>query len=75
MQQGFRSGRRTCLSLASAVLALAGIGAGFAIADAPFQSRAFECEGCPNLCEVVETIKEERVIDRYGDRCGKWSEI
>jgi predicted NodU family carbamoyl transferase len=49
--------------------------AGFEIAEAPFQSRAFECEGCPNRCEVIETLKEGKVIDRYGDRCGKWSEI
>jgi len=49
--------------------------AGFEIADTPFQSRAFECEGCPNRCEVVETLKENKIIDRYGDRCGKWSEI
>jgi len=49
--------------------------AGFEIADIPFQSRAFECEGCPNRCEVIETLKEEVIIDRYGDRCGKWSEL
>ncbi len=49
--------------------------AGFEIATIPFQTRAFECEGCPNHCEVVETLKEGVVIDRYGDRCGKWSEI
>jgi len=49
--------------------------AGFEIATLDFQSRAFECEGCPNRCEVVETLKEGIVIDRYGDRCGKWSEL
>jgi len=49
--------------------------AGFEIAETSFQSRAFECEGCPNRCEVVETLKENTIIDRYGDRCGKWSEI
>jgi len=48
--------------------------AGFEIADTPFQSRAFECEGCPNRCEVIETLKDNKIIDRYGDRCGKWSE-
>ncbi len=48
--------------------------AGFEIADIPYQSRAFECEGCPNRCEVIETLKDNKIIDRYGDRCGKWSE-
>ncbi len=47
--------------------------AGFEIADVPFESRVFECDGCPNRCEVVETLRENEVIDRYGDRCGKWS--
>jgi len=49
--------------------------AGFDTADVKFKSRSFECEGCPNRCEVVETVREEAVIDRYGDRCGKWSEL
>jgi hypothetical protein len=49
--------------------------AGFDTADVQFKSRSFECEGCPNRCEVVETVREEAVIDRYGDRCGKWSEL
>lgn len=47
--------------------------AGFEMADITFESRVFECEGCPNRCEVVETLREGDVIDRYGDRCGKWS--
>ncbi|MGQ9707583.1 MAG: acyl-CoA dehydratase activase [bacterium] len=47
--------------------------AGFQVADVSFESRVFECDGCPNRCEVVETLREGDVIDRYGDRCGKWS--
>jgi predicted CoA-substrate-specific enzyme activase len=49
--------------------------AGFETADVHFQSRSFECEGCPNHCEVIETLRESDVVDRYGDRCGKWSEL
>lgn len=48
--------------------------AGFEAADIDFETRAFECDGCPNKCEVVETLKQAKVIDRYGDRCGKWSQ-
>lgn len=47
---------------------------GFETADVEFETRAFECDGCPNRCEVIETLREGEVIDRYGDRCGKWSE-
>ncbi len=47
--------------------------AGFEVAEINFESRVFECEGCPNRCEVVETLREAEVVDRYGDRCGRWS--
>lgn len=46
---------------------------GFEIAEVPFETRVFECDGCPNRCEIVETLREKKIIDRYGDRCGKWS--
>jgi predicted CoA-substrate-specific enzyme activase len=49
--------------------------AGFEVADMAFGTRAFECDGCPNRCEVVETMRETEVIDRYGDRCGRWSKV
>ncbi|MBM3313205.1 hypothetical protein FJY70_01270 [candidate division WOR-3 bacterium] len=49
--------------------------AGFDVAETAFETRAFECDGCPNQCEVIETLREGRVIDRYGDRCGKWSKL
>lgn len=49
--------------------------AGFDTADMEFETRAFECDGCPNKCEVVETLRQGEVIDRYGDRCGKWSQL
>ncbi len=47
--------------------------AGFEVAQTEFATRVFECDGCPNRCEVVETFRAAEVIDRYGDRCGKWS--
>ena len=48
---------------------------GFSLVDILFSTKVFECEGCPNRCEVVETLKEEVVIDRCGDRCGKWQVV
>lgn len=47
--------------------------AGFSVAKVSFESRVFECDGCPNRCEVIETLRQGEVIDRYGDRCGKWA--
>ena len=46
---------------------------GFSAAEMDFRAGSFECDGCPNLCEVVEIREEGAVIARWGDRCGKWS--
>ncbi|OAT86452.1 acyl-CoA dehydratase activase [Desulfotomaculum copahuensis] len=46
---------------------------GFGVAATRFAAGGFECDGCPNLCEVVEIKREGEVIARWGDRCGKWS--
>lgn len=47
----------------------------FSLLDIPFSSRIFECKGCSNRCEVVEILRDDKVIDRYGSRCGKWEVI
>ncbi|MBP2652292.1 MAG: hgdC 4 [Firmicutes bacterium] len=46
---------------------------GFDLVNANYQTGSFECQGCPNFCEIVETKQAERVLSRCGDRCGKWS--
>ncbi|ORX23831.1 2-hydroxyglutaryl-CoA dehydratase [Thermoanaerobacterium sp. PSU-2] len=46
---------------------------GFEIADFAYKAQGFICSGCSNNCEVVEFIKDEEVVSRWGDRCGKWS--
>lgn len=46
---------------------------GFGIADEQFKAASFECGDCPNLCEVIEIAARERVIARWSDKCGKWS--
>jgi len=45
---------------------------GIKLVEENFSTSCFNCEDCPNRCEVVEVYKEEEIIDRYGDRCGKW---
>ncbi|MGB7055693.1 MAG: acyl-CoA dehydratase activase [bacterium] len=37
-----------------------------------FDTHGFECRDCPNQCEIVEMIRDNAVIARYGSRCGKW---
>jgi predicted CoA-substrate-specific enzyme activase len=45
---------------------------GFAIDQIEYATRAFECQGCSNLCEVVEIRMGSEVLARWGGRCGKW---
>lgn len=46
---------------------------GFGVADTEYKAGSFECNGCPNLCEVIEMAEAGHVIARWGDRCGKWA--
>ena len=46
---------------------------GLQLADSSIVSRSFECEGCPNKCEVVKIYENNNIIGYFGDRCTKWS--
>lgn len=46
---------------------------GFGISDMEYKTGSFECPGCSNLCEVIQVTEDGRIIARWGDRCGKWS--
>jgi predicted CoA-substrate-specific enzyme activase len=45
---------------------------GFDAGDMKYTTRSFECQGCSNLCEVVEIRVGKEVLARWGGRCGKW---
>lgn len=46
--------------------------AGFDIVDNEYSTTSFECDNCPNQCEVVEFLLGNSVIARWGGRCSKW---
>lgn len=46
---------------------------GFFIHEINYKVNGFECNGCSNRCEVVEISDDGKVLARYGDKCGKWS--
>lgn len=48
---------------------------GFEISDQNINCTSFRCQGCPNHCEVIEARIEEKVVARWNDRCGKWSNL
>ncbi len=48
---------------------------GFEISDKDIKCASFQCCGCPNQCEVIEMKIDGKVVSRWGDRCGKWSNL
>ena len=48
---------------------------GFEVAEIDFVTSAFNCGDCPNNCEIIQVKmpdEEDKVIARWGSRCGKW---
>ncbi|CEP68629.1 ATPase, BadF/BadG/BcrA/BcrD type [Moorella glycerini] len=48
---------------------------GFEVAEEDFRARSFTCQGCSNLCEIVNIEEEGSIIARWGSRCGKWDTL
>ncbi len=48
---------------------------GWDIPEMNFKTSGFECDGCSNICEIVEIKKNGDLIARWGSRCGKWDLI
>jgi predicted CoA-substrate-specific enzyme activase len=45
---------------------------GFGAADRHFEATSFECEHCPNHCEVVNIALDGQLLARWGHRCPRW---
>jgi predicted CoA-substrate-specific enzyme activase len=48
---------------------------GFGAVGNEYRAKSIECQGCSNMCEVIEISSNGDVLARWGDRCGKWSEL
>ncbi len=42
------------------------------IMEGDFKTTSHECQGCPNICEVVCIQRNREVLAYWGDRCKKW---
>ncbi len=42
------------------------------IMEGQFHGSSFECQGCPNMCEVVCIKRNKEVLAYWGDRCKMW---
>ncbi len=47
---------------------------GLKVMKSEFKVKGVECNGCANMCEVIEIMSGGLVLGRWGDRCGKWSQ-
>ncbi len=48
---------------------------GFALSEFNYQSSTFICDGCPNICEVVNLSLDGDFLACWGGRCGKWEKV
>ncbi|MFC1860192.1 acyl-CoA dehydratase activase [Chloroflexota bacterium] len=45
---------------------------GFAISEVKYHTSSFECEACPNRCEIAQLSLNGQVLARWGGRCDLW---
>ncbi len=45
---------------------------GFATAKLDYRTASFACGGCENNCEIIKILVDDKVLARWGGRCGKW---
>lgn len=48
---------------------------GFGTHQISIKPNTFICNGCSNMCEIVELKGEGQNIGYFGDKCGKWSRV
>lgn len=47
---------------------------GFDVVSNNYSTQSFECDSCPNQCEIIEFISENKILARWGGRCDKWND-
>ena len=45
---------------------------GFGVSEEKYHTSSFECQACPNLCEIAQLSINGRVLARWGGRCDLW---
>ncbi len=48
---------------------------GFNLSELNYEANTFVCDGCPNICEIVNLSLDGELLARWGGRCGKWENI
>jgi len=45
---------------------------GFGVSEVKYHTSSFECEACPNLCEIAQLSLNGQALARWGGRCDLW---
>jgi predicted CoA-substrate-specific enzyme activase len=45
---------------------------GFDVSSHEVSTTTFRCDGCENVCDIVEIVDDGRVFARSGGRCSRW---
>ncbi|MCK8825175.1 acyl-CoA dehydratase activase [Fuchsiella alkaliacetigena] len=48
---------------------------GFAVTEFDYDVSSFECNSCPNYCEIINIYQQEELIARWGSKCTRWEAI
>ncbi len=48
---------------------------GFDTSDFEYQASSFECQDCPNHCEIINIYQDGELIARWGSKCPKWEAV
>jgi predicted CoA-substrate-specific enzyme activase len=49
--------------------------AGFHLKDRPYETKTFECQKCPNLCNIHQIYIGDKLRSYYGSLCGRYEKI
>jgi predicted CoA-substrate-specific enzyme activase len=45
---------------------------GFGVSEVKYHTSSFECQACPNRCEIAQLSLNGQVLARWGGRCDLW---
>jgi activator of 2-hydroxyglutaryl-CoA dehydratase len=48
---------------------------GFGVSKTKYTTSSFECNSCPNLCEIAQLSINGKVLARWGGRCDLWERV
>lgn len=48
---------------------------GFDASDFNYEVSSFNCDGCPNSCEIINIHQNDELVARWGSKCPKWEAV